>query len=90
MPTDSTTRVLDAGGPLFLHQRPPYNPMPPCGQGVCVEMPADVASAAEPFLVSLRLLERHDGGAAIVDSQRFDVAVSLDTGQCSPRDATAA
>jgi SEC-C motif len=90
MPTDSTTRVLDAGGPLFLHERPPFDPMPPCGQGVCVEMPADVASVAEPLLVSLRLLERHDGGPAVVDIQRFDVAVSLDTGHCSPRNTAAA
>jgi hypothetical protein len=90
MTTSSTTRVLDAGGPLFLHERPPYDPMPPCGQGVCVEMPQDVASAADPLLVSLRRMQRHDGGPAVVETQRFNVAVSLATGHCSPRDDAAA
>lgn len=90
MTTGSTTRVLDAGGPLFLHDHPPYDPMPPCGHGVCVEMPTDVTSVTEPFLVSLRRMRRHDGGPVIVETQRFDVAVSLATGHCLPRDDVAA
>ncbi|HEY4220968.1 MAG TPA: hypothetical protein VGO62_06490, partial [Myxococcota bacterium] len=78
--------MLDAGGPLFLHERPPYDPMPACGRGVCVEMPATVAAVDQdrPFVVSFRHFERHDGGQAIVDPARFDVAISLGTGKCSP------
>lgn len=89
MTTDSTTRVLDAGGPLFLHELPPYDPMPACGRGVCVETPTHVAAADEPLLLSLRSMDRHNGGPAVVEPQRFDVAVSLATGHCSPRDADA-
>jgi hypothetical protein len=89
MTTDSTARVLDGGGPLFLHERPPYEPMPACGRGVCVEMAADVATAGDSILVSLRPMERHDGGPAMVELQRVHAAVSLTTGQCDPRDATA-
>ena len=89
MPSDSPiTRALDAGGPLFLHDQPPYDPMPACGRGVCVETPA-VASTAPPFVVSLRHFERHDGGPAIVEQAPFEVAVSLATGACSPRGADA-
>jgi SEC-C motif len=83
------TRVLDAGGPWFLHEKPPYDPMPACGRGVCVEMPAAFGTADPPFVVSLRLFERHDGGPATVEPTRFDVAVSLATGACSPDGANA-
>jgi len=86
----STPRVLDSGGPLFLHERPPYEPMPPCGRGVCVDMPDDVAAIEEPFVVALRLMERHDGGPAHVELERFQVAVSLSDGQCSAQDPVAA
>jgi SEC-C motif len=86
----STTRVLDSGGPLFLHERPPYEPMPACGRGVCVDMPDDVAAIDEPFVVALRLMERHDGGPADVELERFHVAVSLTNGQCSAQDPAAA
>jgi hypothetical protein len=89
MTFSSNTRVLDAGGPLFLHEHPPYDPMPACGRGVCVEMPATVTAASEPLLVSLRPFERHDSGPAHVELERFDVAVSLATGKCSSRDAAA-
>jgi hypothetical protein len=89
MTSNSTTRALDAGGPLFLHEHPPYDPMPACGRGVCVEMPATVDAAGEPLLVSLRHFERHDGGPVHAELERFDVDVSLATGQCSPRDADA-
>jgi SEC-C motif-containing protein len=85
MTSSSTTRVLDAGGPLFLHEHPPYDPMPACGRGVCVEMPATVTVAGDPLLVALRHFERHDGGPVHAELERFDVAVSLATGQCSPR-----
>src|SRR5450432_1559193 len=89
MTSSSTTRVLDAGGPLFLHEHPPYDPMPACGRGVCVEMPATVAAAGDPLLVSLRHFERHDGGPVHAERERFDVAVFLTTGHCSPRTAAA-
>jgi hypothetical protein len=89
MTSNSTTRVLDAGGPLFLHEHPPYDPMPACGRGVCVEMPATVGAAGDPLVVSLRHFERHDGGPVHAELERFDVAVSLATGQCSPRTAAA-
>ena len=89
MTSNSTTRVLDAGGPLFLHEHPPYDPMPACGRGVCVEMPATVAAPGDPLLVSLRHFERHDGGPVHAELERFDVAVSLATGRCSPRTAAA-
>jgi hypothetical protein len=89
MTSNSTARSLDAGGPLFLHEHPPYDPMPPWGRGVCVEMPSTVADAGDPLLVSLRHFERHDGGPAHAELNRFDVAVSLATGQCSPRTAAA-
>jgi hypothetical protein len=90
MTSDSTTtRVLDAGGPLFLHEKPPYDPMPACGRGVCVQMPAAVASTGQSFVVSLRHFERHDGGQAIVEQAPFDVAVSLATAACSPRSGDA-
>ena len=89
MTTDATTRVLDAGGPLFLHDQPPYHPMPACGRGMCVEMPADIAKPVHSIVVSLRPMERHDGGPAVVELERFQVAVSLDTGQCSPCDDAA-
>lgn len=52
-------------------------------------MPATVAAAGEPLLVSLRRFERHDGGPVHAELERFDVAVSLATGQCSSRDNAA-
>jgi hypothetical protein len=88
MTSHATTRSLDAGGPLFLHEHPPYDSMPACGRGVCVEIPA-TATAGDPLLVSLRHFERHDGGPVHAELERFDVAVSLATGQCFPRTAAA-
>lgn len=89
MTTDSTTRVLDAGRPLFLHERPPYDPMPPCGRGVCVEMPATAATDGDSLLVSIRRIERHDGGPALAELERSDVVVSLATAQCAARSPAA-
>jgi hypothetical protein len=89
MTTCGAMRVLDAGGPLFLHERPPYDPMPACGHGVCVETPSHLASMSEPFVVSLRRMERHDGGPVVVEHDRFHVAISLPTGRCSPHDEAA-
>jgi hypothetical protein len=56
---------------------------------MCVEMPADVAKPTRSIVVSLRPMERHDGGSAIVALERFQVVVSLDTGHCSPCDNAA-
>jgi hypothetical protein len=52
-------------------------------------MPATIEAVNAPFVLSLRLFERHDGGPAAVQPTRFEVAVSLGTGACSPVGAEA-
>jgi len=84
---DTTTRALDGGGPLFLLPDP--GAQPAGGRGVCVETPFEVATSADQIVLSLRRAEWHDGGPADVEIERFLVTLSLGTGQCSPRDASA-
>ena len=88
MTTDSTARVLDGGGPLVLHERPPTSRCRLAAGACALKWPPTWLRPA--IRSSYRsVLERHDGGPAMVELQRVHAAVSLTTGQCDPRDAAA-
>jgi hemin uptake protein HemP len=87
--TDTTTRALDAGSPLFLDEHARTDEPPACGRGVCVETPFDVPTGEDEIALSLRRAEWHHG-AADVELDRVSIALALSTGRPRPRDASAA
>lgn len=87
--TETTTRAIDSGGPLFPlpELADPTAALPACGRGVCVETPFDLATTNDQIVLSLRRAEWHDGGPADVEFERARVIFSLRTGRCAPGDA---
>lgn len=83
-----TTPTLDAGSPLVLDEHARTEPPPACGRGVWVETPFDVATAEGEIALSLRRAKWHEGRAE-VEIERVFVTVSLSTGRCAARDASA-